>query len=245
MAWPAIRDTKKQGDCVILLPIGAVEAHGPHLPVNTDVIIAGTTADRVAEHLQGRGVSGWVAPGVAYSVSWVGRDFPGTMPIDAEIFGAYLEAVIKAIQRLQPAAIVVVNAHLEPEHIEAISGAVARTDSVDCRVIFPDQRLAPWCHRLSPEFSDGQRHGGSYETSLVLASRPDLVEVEALATLPPVRIDLPGRLLEGATTFQEAGGVDGYFGNPAEASAEEGDRLYGVLVEMVITSLAACGVIPR
>src|SRR5690606_1521491 len=66
-----------------LLPIGAIEAHGPHLPLDTDVIIAEATSLRAAQRLHDRGFPAIVLPPLSYSVSFVGTSFPGTTPVDA------------------------------------------------------------------------------------------------------------------------------------------------------------------
>ena len=74
---------------------------------------------------------------------------------------------------------------------------------------------------------------------------PEMLErvmnCRSLPTLPAVWVDLPGRLAAGARTFAEAGGADGYFGDPARASAEEGHRLLAALGEMVVTAVIELG----
>jgi creatinine amidohydrolase len=89
---------------------------------------------------------------------------------------------------------------------------------------------------LGAEFSGGSRHAGSYETSIVLAASPDSVRMDRLPELEPVWIDLPARLNDGARTFDEAGGMQAYFGDPRIATAEEGRRLIGTLGEIILTS---------
>jgi creatinine amidohydrolase len=104
-------------------------------------------------------------------------------------------------------------------------------------VLFPDQRVEPFVSLLSDEFKAGARHAGGYETSIVLAARPEAVRQELLPTLEPVWIDLPARLKEGARTFAEAGATLGYFGDPATATAEEGHRMLDALAETVLMIL--------
>lgn len=86
---------------------------------------------------------------------------------------------------------------------------------------------------LSDEFRAGARHAGSYETSIVMAAQPGYATPVALDQLPPVWIDLPARLREGARTFAEAGAALGYFGDPASASHAEGERMLAALAEIV------------
>ncbi len=228
---------------VLLLPIGAMEAHGPHLPIDTDVIIAVHLAERATMSLRARGIASWTVPPLAYSVSWVGRDFSGTIPIAADVFESYLGGVLAALTELSPVAIVIVNAHLEPAHIAAIRHAVKHVGaSAAVTIVFPDQREPRWSIQLSPEFHAGQRHGGAYETSLMLAADRTSVRWEVAEQLPAVSVNLPERLKAGAKTFQEAGGLQGYFGDPASASVAEGERLYGVLESMILQTLSEAGV---
>ena len=106
-------------------------------------------------------------------------------------------------------------------------------------VAFPDHRVPPYSLRLSAEFQAGMRHAGDYETSILLAARPDVVRAEFLSGLTPVMIDLPARLKAGARTFADAGGDLGYFGNPAAATATEGEKMLDALAGIMLDDLAA------
>lgn len=237
LTWVEARDLL-DGDCVVLLPIGAIEAHGPHLPLNTDVVIATETARRAAIRLRAVGTLAVVAPALTYGVSYVGASFPGTLPVLPATVSATIESVVAGLAASGAKRFAVVNAHLEPAHVQAVHEGVARAaTSTGTSIAFPDKREDRWAARLSDEFRRGSRHAGSYETSLMLAAAPDLVRRDLLLDLPPVDIDLPARLRAGATTFAEAGGTEAYFGNPVVATAEEGKRLFDVLVTMVVTAL--------
>lgn len=230
----------------ILLPIGAIEAHGPHLPLDTDVVIAIETASRAARRMQASGMTCLVAPPIAYGVSYVGASFPGTIPLAAATVSQMVHGIIIELARQGAFVIVVVNAHLEPAHIGALQEGIARArELAEIEVVFPDQREDRWAVALSEEFRRGARHAGCYETSLMLAAAPDRVRRDLLATLPAVEIDLPARLRAGASTFAEAGGTQAYFGDPASATADEGERLYDALVEMIMTALSERSASPR
>ena len=226
-----------------LLPIGAIEAHGPHLPLDTDVIIAEATSLRAAQRLHDRGFPAIVLPPLSYSVSFVGTSFPGTTPVDANMFCDYLTNLLTHLGHQGYRAIVCCNAHLEPAHVDAVQRACASAEQA-CAIPIrsPDQRSPELAARLSDEFRAGARHAGSYETSIVLAAKPDVIRHERLATLDPVWIDLPERLRAGARTFLEAGAQLGYFGDPRSATPEEGHRLLDALAEMVVEICDAAGV---
>lgn len=238
LTWTEARDLLSP-DCVVLLPIGAIEAHGPHLPLDTDVTIATEISRRTAIRLRSVGAEAIVAPALVYGVSYVGSTFPGTIPIPPTIVSAMIESVIAGLVAHGPTRYAIVNAHLEPAHIEAIRAGVERASrSTGASIAFPDKREERWANNLSEEFRRGSRHAGSYETSLMLAAAPERVRQERLCVLPPVKIDLPAKLRAGAKTFAEAGGTEAYFGDPARATASEGERLLDALVTMVETALA-------
>jgi creatinine amidohydrolase len=137
-----------------------------------------------------------------------------------------------------PRRFAVVKAHLEPAHVAKLLEAIVHCEERHgVRIAFADQREERWAARLSDEFRRGARHAGSYETSIVLAVAPERVRRDLLPTLPPVWIDLPAELKAGARTFAEAGSTEGYFGDPARATAEEGEALLEALAAMTVQAI--------
>jgi len=231
--WPEA-STALDG-AIIFLPVGAIEAHGPHLPLNTDVVIARETAVRAAKLIPSQSL---VLPELSYGVSFVGTCFPGTTPVPPDSLTRMVNEIIVTLLDYGAAAAVIVNAHLEPAHIQALADARERAmHATQKPVAFADLRQERWANRLSAEFVAGMRHAGAYETSLMLAACPDSVRQQFLAGLDPVMIDLPAALRSGARTFAEAGGTLGYFGNPKDATAAEGDRLFDELAAITIDAL--------
>jgi creatinine amidohydrolase len=217
-----------------LLPIGAIEAHGPHLPLNTDVIIAEAMTRAGGARLLRGAVPALVLPAVSYSVSFAGTSFPGTSPVSPEVFGSYLTDVLLHLAPQGYRAIICCNAHLEPAHFEQVHAACRTAqEAIGIPITAPDQRFEPHALLLSDEFRAGARHAGAYETAIVLATAPEAVDREIMSTLPAVWIDLPARLRDGARTFAEAGAELGYFGDPASATVEEGERMLAALAEIV------------
>lgn len=236
--WPEAAAAMRP-ETIVLLPIGAIEAHGPHLPLDTDVVIAAEAARRAGLALAASGEQVVIAPPVSYGVSYVGTCFAGTTPLPSETVSSVVSGVLIELARQGPRRLCVVNAHLEPAHVAAIDAAVATArDASGAGIAFPDKRADRWAAMLSDEFRRGMRHAGAYETSLMLAAAPDRVRRELLPKLAPVLIDLPARLRAGARSFAEAGGTDGYFGEPALASVEEGERLFAALADMIRLAIA-------
>lgn len=218
------------------LPAGATEAHGPHLPLATDVIIAQTAALRAARRLDLEGTPAVVLPPLAYAVTEFAADFGGTISLPLETATALARDVILGAARAGFAGVVVCNAHLEPGNLAALKAAVAAANEQGVRASFPDVTRKPHALRLGEEFKSGACHAGSYETSLVLAVEPFLVRDELAAGLAPNPSSLSVAIREGKTSFLEAGGPRAYFGYPADASATEGERLYGELADIFATA---------
>jgi creatinine amidohydrolase len=239
LTWPEA--TSALIDAVVVLPIGAIEAHGPHLSLDTDVVIAVEMARRAGELLIARHPVVLLPP-LSYGVSYVGTCFTGTSPIPpASLSHAISEILVTALDSGAAAALIT-NAHLEPAHYEALAEAAERTVGMTQKPIaLPDLREPHLASRLSEEFQAGMRHAGAYETSLMLAARPESVRQEMLPHLPPVLIDLPAALRAGARTFADAGGDLGYFGDPSRATAEEGERLFDVLAKIAVEALDEAG----
>ena len=79
-------------------------------------------------------------------------------------------------------------------------------------------------------------HAGSYESSIILAADGDSVRTEELSKLEPVAIQLIEKMREGVKNFEAAGAAQAYCGDPASASAEEGEHLIEKLGEMIYLS---------
>ena len=132
----------------------------------------------------------------------------------------------------------IANAHLDPGHLSSLEAAVSGDgDELGFTIAFPDLTSKPWALRLGEEFRSGACHAGRFETSVVLAERPDLVRDGIRAELPANPASLSRAIREGKTSFEAAGGPRAYFGWPADATAEEGrtliDALGGILEQAV------------
>ena len=88
--------------------------------------------------------------------------------------------------------------------------------------------------RLTDEFRSGSCHAGRYETSLVLADRPELVHTDRMQALDEHHVDMPAAIRAGQTDFVAMGMVEAYCGAPAEASAEEGRETFETLTDMLV-----------
>ncbi len=213
---------------VAIVPLGATEAHGPHLPLSTDVIIVEAMARAGAERLSQQGATVVVLPTMALTPAPFAAAFAGTLSVRAATLVALLEDVADGLAAQGFTRIVVVSAHLDPEHLGAVRDAVETIRADGLRVAFPDLSRKPWSQRLGEEFQTGACHAGRFETSIVLAERPDLVR-DIRTELLPNPASLSVAIRAGQTSFAEAGGPRAYFGWPADATAAEGRTLIDAL----------------
>ncbi|MDQ7029575.1 MAG: creatininase family protein [Ardenticatenia bacterium] len=237
MTWPEVAELSQRTN-VVLIPTGATEAHGPHLPLETDVIIALGSCSRAARRLAQEGIECLITPPLHYGVTNFGLPFAGTISISEAALSELIMGICGSLARHGFTVQVFSNHHLEPAHFDTLKRTAREvTERGIAHVAVPDVRDPRWAASLSEEFRAGARHGGAYETSLVMAERPALVREAIRAQLPPVWIDLPQRIREGARSFKEAGSAQAYFGNPAAASVEEGEQLFAALADMLVTTV--------
>jgi len=227
MTWAEVDEAMKDRP-VALIPVGAVEAHGPHLPLETDTVIATEMARRGAAKLKESGVSSLILPPVYFTVADFGADFAGTLSLPAETATVLLRDVAVAAGK-KFRAVCYVNIHLEPRHLECLKKAVEEAGKQGVSVCYTDITKKRWAELLGDAYRLGD-HGGAFETSLMMAAAPDQVRERARISLPPME-GLLAAMKKGAKTFLEAGGEDAYFGDPTAASSEEGESLFEALVE--------------
>lgn len=224
---------------VALVPVGSTEPHGPHLPLATDVIISEAACARAVRMLAEGEVTALVAPAVPYGVTECASGFAGAVSVPAAVLTAYLGAIVDGLLEHGLAHVCLVNNHLEPEHDAAVRAAVVgRRASVACPL------TRRWARTLSAEFKSGACHAGRYETSIVQAAAPALVDEPARADLPEVPISLSEKLKAGVTTFAAMGMERAYAGAPAAATAGEGEEQLARLAEMIVTEVREALAVP-
>ena len=232
---------------VAVLPTGAIEAHGPHLPLATDVIIAEAMARAGAGRLSARGLHVLLLPALPFAPTLFASDFAGTLHAPADATAMMVTGVARSLGAHGIRIAAIANAHHDPAHVLALRRAVADVSASlhDIALVFPDLTRRRWAERLTSEFQSGACHAGRYEGSIVLAERPDLVRTDVMKTLAPNPRSLVDAMRRGETTFRAAGGADGYFGFPADATAEEGraivETLGAILADAVVEAIGSAG----
>ncbi len=231
LTYPEI-EALDRGTTIPILPVGAVEAHGPHLPLGTDDIISEAMAESACRQLQEHGLRGVVLPTWSFNPAGFAREFPGTLHFSAATSAAMLSDLTENLRNQGWSWLAIANSHFDPTHLNSLKAAVQNSP---LKIAFPDMTRGKNARRLTAEFQSGACHAGQYETSILLARRPDLVRPH---DLPDVSHSLVEAIGQGKATFAEAGGPQAYFGTPALASAEEGrqtiEELGRILVEAIL-----------
>ena len=255
---------------IVLLPLGAIEQHGPHLPLLVDWLGAEELARHVAPHLRRAGYRPVLAPSIPYGASPLAETWPGTVSLSAVTLRRVIVDVVGSLARHGFRRFVLANYQADPGHLRAMAeakraltrggarrGPGKRSRATRLHVLFagfsPETpslaaMLSPRVLRLSRSPNPtGEWHAGELETALVLARRPRLVRRALSRRLPPVWVDFRGALQRGARRFEEiAPGGSGYFGWPAAARAATANRalkLRGRLMAREI--IRALGPAPR
>lgn len=224
---------------IALLPTGSTEAHGPHLPLATDSIIAERMAELAAERLAERGFVAVRLPTLHYAVTDWAADFCGSAGISKASARGILLDLARRCGEMGFDAMVLVNAHLEPDNIATLRGVTREYEESGApgKLLFPDKTRRRNAARLSAEFQSGSCHAGQYETSLVLAVDPGLVRSGLAESLPEHVVPLHEHIARGAKSFADCGLDQAYCGDPAKASATEGEASYAALAGIVVDAV--------
>jgi creatinine amidohydrolase len=196
LSWPEFKKRVDAGTTVFL-PLGSTEQHGPHMPLNVDVVLPTGVCERVA-----REIGGLVAPWIPYGYksqprSGGGEAFPGTTSLDANTFSLVIRDVIRSLGHDGVRRLVLVNGHFENswpavEGLDLALRELRRDGIADMQVM----RLEYWdfvrretLDRLFPEGFPGTEleHASLLETSLMLLLRPDLVDMSLVPSDGPAK----------------------------------------------------------
>lgn len=227
---------------VLVLPLGSTEPHGPHAPLGTDLIIATEMGRRSAEKLNCRGFNTFLLPPVCYTVTTCASGFPGAISISQAIIANLITEVLTRLIDQGFRHLSIANAHFEPGHVQAIYDAIDQVrGETGVSIIFPDLTRKKFYTRLIQGVKARESHewhAGCYETSLVMAVDPSLIDEEVRRGLPLVQVELVQKIIrEGIRDFKEMGMSMAYCGNPSLATAEEGALIYEILSDIVVETI--------
>src|SRR5919198_2900639 len=232
LTWPDVRDEIAGGRDTIVVAFGAVEQHGHHLPLGTDSVFGDELGRAVAERLDA-----FHAPTVRIGCSRHHLAFPGTVSVEDATFHAIVRDVVASWSRHGLKRIVLIPTHggnfgplaAALEQVEAPEGV--KVIGITDLSLLVNATLGLG-NELGVPRSEGGLHGGEWETSLMLALRPELVHMDRAVA------GYTGDLEEGFQRFWNEGTHSvtevGVIGDPARASAEHGRRYFERLVEPTV-----------
>jgi len=231
LTYPQLEALRDRGP-VAVWPLGAIEPHGPHAPLGTDTMISVGICERAAKRIEDPPVV--VLPALGLGVTRYGAAFPGAIGISASTLTSVVLDVAAALKRDGFSRLVLVNSHFEPEQVATLRAAAEQAGA-----LYLDLVRRRYAERLTDEFRRGSCHAGRYETSLVLADAPELIDAHQAARLPALDVNMPAEIAAGHTDFLAMGMNRAYCGAPAEASAAEGEETFETLTEMLIELIRA------
>lgn len=224
--WPEA-DGARRRRAPAVLPFGALEQHGPHLPLSTDTIMAAWLAEQVAD-----AVDGWLLPAIPLGDTAANDSFPGTVSLSFDTVRSIVTDVGRSLRRSGFPCLIVVNGDFGNQApLRVAARDLARNDNWPVLVIdYPglDEVAAQVCE--TPPAGPGFYHADEVETAAVLALRPDLVHLDrAVASYPEMPLTL------GATPADLARlSPSGVFGDPRLATAAKGSTLLALLAERAV-----------
>lgn len=227
-----------------ILPVGAIEQHGPHLSVATDARIAEEFATRLADALGARAM---LCPLVPYGLSEHHERFAGTLTLTPTTYLAMLHDLLASLATQGFHKVIIVNGH--GGNIDALK-LVARRARSELGVMVASMMWA----RLAQDVCEHEATGPSYghacelETSLAMVLAPDVVRSERIKSpeprpeVEPLSVP-PAALVDVAVRFDELT-PDGVYGDPTQASDELGEHILATALERAVRFAHQFGAVP-
>lgn len=239
LTWPETREAVGRQPAV-LLPFGAVEDHGPHLPLNTDNVIVEAicleAARRAPEEML-------VMPVAAYGLDEHHMDFPGTITVSIQTLTDYIADVTGSVARHGFTHILIVNGHGSNASIADLAARrVVLESGIICGAISPNAAIdptlsEPTLSQMRRSTPGGIAHAGEYETAMMLHLRPDLVAMDkAIHEMGQMKLeyfnwDHAEPSILGWQDWWSRMSASGICGDPTVATAEFGAALFETTVE--------------
>ncbi len=230
-------------ETTVIIPTAATEQHGPHLPILTDCLCCETVALLAAERAS-QEIPITVAPLLPFGSSHHHFAFPGVMSLSGELFAQVVSALCESLTRSGFRRIFILNGHGgNDEAIRMVAREIAGSTraTVGAASYWTVARESLEGPGRVAQVGPLPGHAGGFETSLVMALRPDLVDEDAMPDGDLVALNETGVLASRAYVqrpgrWQESGG---FSDDASQASAVAGRRLLDLIVRDVAETLVA------
>lgn len=229
MTMPQVEAGLASGCRSVYIPFGALEEHGPHLPLSTDTIQAYQVGKRAAEL-----IPLFVAPPIPYGNCRSTNCHPGTVSISTTTLRGLLKDLVRSFYRQGFRNMVVLTGHAGGAHRMALqdAGEELLDELSELRIaVVTEYELAKEEGRGIVE-TPGDAHAGEIETSRIMHSHPRLVQGTAPAEYPSFPV---GILVRNKRNYWP-GGV---WGDPSKATVEKGDRIEELVARKVVELVKA------
>ena len=226
LSWTEIAALPDRENTVIVLPVGAIEQHGPHLPCAVDTVISSGVMGKALEKLPAEIRAFGLAP-ITYGKSDEHLHFPGTMTLTGPTLLQVVTEIGESVYRAGFRKLLLANGHGGQPQVLEMAARELRLRHGDFVIVPHGVSRLP--SAASKQVSDKEKklamHAGHSETALMLALAPDTVHMDrAVPNIPPV---FPSKILSGdgrpacAWTARDFG-PSGVIGNPVGATREQG-----------------------
>ncbi|WP_232701934.1 creatininase family protein [Halobacterium wangiae] len=221
LSWTDVEAALEGGVDTVVVPLGATEQHGPHLPLDTDTRLAAELAERVARRLGGA----LVAPAIPVGPSTEHTGFPGTISVSPETLTALLRDYVDSFEAQGFERVVVLPGHGGSfPVVEAAFPELARETDVDVIAVTGLRRymelLESGLREAGIDVEEPVVHAGASETAMVLAVAPELV-ADDLPEGYTGPVSAAALFAEGVETHAD----NGVLGDASPATAEAGETV--------------------
>lgn len=235
MTWPEVREEISRGRDTVVIAFGATEQHGPHMALATDRVLGEELTSRIADALDA-----FAAPAVPFGCSSHHLAFPGTISLEEETFKAIVADVVSSLAQGGFKRIILLPSHggnFAPlkaalEELEPPDGV--QLDAItDLAALGAIAQHGVEAHHVP--MGEGGLHAGEWETSMMLAVRPELVHMDRGE---PGYTGDPAQAV-GALFSQgvDALSPNGIIGDPAKASPEHGEAYWQMLTKLALEAI--------
>ncbi len=219
---------------IFVQPLGAIEQHGPHLPLNTDEIIAAAVAQATVGEV-GEKLDVWLLPTLSYTKSNEHAWAPGTIWLSATTMLNVLDDIGRCISKTNSQKLVFLNGHGGNSALLNVVNRELRL-SYGLQTFTAHPSMPPDQGGASAESELGMGiHGGTDETSVMLYLRPDLVDMSKAVRRVPEKMAMNKHVrFGGSVSFGWLSNdffVEGHIGDPTHATAELGSRMFASAVK--------------
>lgn len=229
--WQEVDAAIESGRTTVIVPIGATEQHGPHLPLRTDVAIGEAIAERLAARLEGA----LVGPPIPFGPSDEHDAFPGTVSISPRTLRSLLEEYVESLERSGFERIVLLPSHggnfsvvatVAPELARSVDADVVAIDDLNRHLELLNEGL----DRSAVEHREPVVHAGAIETAILLAVDPDAVRTDRASEGFDGTVSASVLYRDGIDAYSP----NGILGDARPATADVGE----VILEHVVNAYA-------